>query len=276
MGNRGVRAQELSSSWSPTSEMARRRADILAVEQGLAQSRSRAQALILAGAVMYGPDRKVEKPGDLLDASAQLSLKGEPLPYVSRGGLKLAAAIAGFDVEVRERVCLDVGASTGGFSDCLLQHGARRVYAVDVGYGQLAWSLRQDPRVVVLERSNIRNLDPALIREACSLIVIDVSFISLRIVIPAALRFAAPAATLVALVKPQFEVGPKDVGKGGVVRDPALREQALARARQYCIHLGLIDITSMESPILGAQGNHEYLLYARRPSGVADAPPSGW
>ncbi len=245
--------------------MARKRADLLAVEQGLAPTRSRAQALILAGAVMSGPDRKVDKPGDLLDESVELALRGEPLPYVSRGGLKLAAALDAFGVDPRDRVAIDVGASTGGFTDCLLQRGARRVYAVDVGYGQLAWSLRQDPRVVVIERANIRTLDPALVPEPCSIAVIDASFISLEIVIPAALRFTAPGATLVALVKPQFEVGPERVGKGGIVRDPEARQGALEKVRALCLSLGLVDLASIDSPILGAKGNHEYLLGARRP-----------
>jgi 23S rRNA (cytidine1920-2'-O)/16S rRNA (cytidine1409-2'-O)-methyltransferase len=243
--------------------MPRQRADILVVEQGLAPTRSRAQALILAGTVLCGPDRKVEKPGDLLDASVELSLRGDPLPYVSRGGLKLAAALDAFGVDVRDRVALDVGASTGGFTDCLLQRGARKVYAVDVGYGQLAWSLRQDGRVVVIERANIRTLDPAAVPEPCGLIVIDVSFISLEIVIPAALRFAAPAATLVALVKPQFEVGPERVGKGGIVRDAAARAGALDKVRAACVAMGLGELASIDSPILGAKGNHEYLLRAR-------------
>lgn len=243
--------------------MARQRADVLLVEQGLAPTRSRAQALILAGAVMRGPDRKVDKPGELVDDSVELSLRGDPLPYVSRGGLKLAAALDAFGVDPAGRTCLDVGASTGGFTDCLLQRGARRVYAVDVGYGQLAWKLRQDPRVVVLERVNIRTLDPALVPEPCELVVIDASFISLCIVVPASLRFAAPGATLVALVKPQFEVGPKDVGKGGIVRDPAARERALMDVRDACAKLGLDGLESIDSPILGAKGNHEYLLRAR-------------
>jgi 23S rRNA (cytidine1920-2'-O)/16S rRNA (cytidine1409-2'-O)-methyltransferase len=239
---------------------------VLLVEQGLAPTRSRAQALILAGAVMRGPDRKVEKPGELVDDGVELSLRGEPLPYVSRGGLKLAAALDAFAVDPAGRTCLDVGASTGGFTDCLLQRGARRVYAVDVGYGQLAWKLRQDPRVVVLERANIRTLDPALVPEPCELVVIDASFISLAIVVPAALRFAGPGATLVALVKPQFEVGPRDVGKGGIVRDPAARERALAEVRATFASLGLEGLDSIDSPIQGAKGNHEFLLRGRVPA----------
>ena len=233
----------------------RRRADLLVVEQGLAPSRTRAQALILAGAVMSATDRKVDKAGDLLDDSVELFLRSEPLPYVSRGGLKLAAALQSFAVDPREHVCLDIGASTGGFTDCLLQHGARKVYGVDVGYGQLAWSLRQDPRVVVIERENIRTLANERIPEPCSLVVIDVSFISLKIVIPAGLRFATADATFVALVKPQFE---------GIVRDPEARQRALTDIEELCRGLSFADLRSMESPILGAKGNHEFLLHARR------------
>lgn len=244
--------------------MARQRADLLVVAQGLAPTRTRAQALIIAGAIMSGADRKVNKPGDLLDDAVELFLRGDPLPYVSRGGLKLAAALDAFAVVVNDSVCLDVGASTGGFTDCLLQHEARRVYAVDVGWGQLAWRLRQDPRVVVIERANIRTLAPTAIGEPCSLVVIDASFISLKIVIPAALRFAGTDATLVALVKPQFEVGPEAVGKGGIVRDEEARHGALADIRDFCQKSGFSDIRSIDSPILGAKGNHEFLLHARR------------
>lgn len=244
--------------------MARRRADLLAVEQGLAPTRSRAQALILAGAVLCGPDRTVAKPGDLLDEATVLSLRGEPLPYVSRGGLKLAAALQAFALDVRGQVALDVGASTGGFTDCLLQHGARRVYAVDVGYGQLAWSLRQDERVVVIERHNIRSLPPELVPEPCEIAVIDVSFISLKIVVPATLPFLTPAAMLVALVKPQFEVGPAEVGKGGIVRDAAARARALSEVMDACARAGFAELRSIDSPIRGAKGNQEFLLCGRR------------
>ncbi|MBN1960142.1 MAG: TlyA family RNA methyltransferase [Deltaproteobacteria bacterium] len=242
--------------------MARVRADHLVVDQGLAPTRTRAQALIIAGVVFSGPDRKVNKSSDMFDATTELFLQNNPLPYVSRGGLKLAAALDAFLVEVHDKVCLDVGASTGGFTDCLLQKGARRVYAVDVGWGQLDWKLRQDPRVVLLERSNIRTLANDAITEKCSLIVIDTSFISLKIVIPAAMRFAAANANLVALVKPQFEVGPKAVSKGGIVRDEMVRKLALEEIKVFCQNQNLNDIRSIDSPILGAKGNHEFLLYA--------------
>jgi 23S rRNA (cytidine1920-2'-O)/16S rRNA (cytidine1409-2'-O)-methyltransferase len=246
--------------------MARRRADVLAVEQGLAPTRNRAQALILAGALMAGPDRKVAKAGELLEETTELWLREEPLKYVSRGGLKLEAALERFRVDPKDLVCLDVGASTGGFTDCLLQRGARRVYALDVGYGQLAWSLRQDPRVVVLERTNVREL--AVLPEPCQLVVIDVSFISLKLVLPKVKALVAPGAQLCALVKPQFEVGRADVGKGGIVRDEAARARALAEVVSSCKELGMTELATMDSPIRGQKGNHEYLLAARFPSAM--------
>lgn len=244
---------------------------MLAVEQGLAETRSRAQAMILAGAVVVvttsataaTQERRVEKAGELLPADATLRLKGEPLPYVSRGGLKLAAALDHFAVQPAERTCLDIGASTGGFTDCLLQRGARRVYAVDVGYNQLAWQLRDDPRVVVIERENIRTLDAARVPEPVSLTVIDVSFISLALVIPHAVRFMAPGAELVALVKPQFEVGKGEVGKGGIVRDVSARTRALESVTRMISESGFRPTGTIDSPILGAKGNHEFLLHAR-------------
>lgn len=245
------------------SKAAPKRADILVVEQGLAPSRARAQALILAGAVVVmGEDRRVEKPGQLLGEATELRLKDQPIPYVSRGGLKLAAALQRYAIDVRGAVCLDVGASTGGFTDCLLQKGAARVYALDVGYNQLAWSIRQDPRVVVIERCNIRLADDSVIPERCDAIVIDVSFISLRLVLPKVLRFARPGSRLVALVKPQFEVGPQALGKHGVVRDEAARQGALDDMVAEARALGLADIVTMPSPIVGAKGNHEFLLSA--------------
>lgn len=241
----------------------RQRADHLVVEQGLATSRTKAQALILAGAVLTEEGKRIDKPGEMLGGDIKLRIKGEPLPFVSRGGLKLAAALDRFSLKVQDAVCLDVGASTGGFTDCLLQRGAQRVYAVDVGYGQLAWSLREDPRVVVLERVNIRELEPSQIPEPCVVLVIDVSFISLTLVLPAAQRFLAPGARLVALVKPQFEVGRERVGKGGIVRDESARRDALERVVQCASALGWEDVQTMDSPILGAKGNHEYLMTAR-------------
>ncbi len=242
--------------------MARRRADLLVVEQGLADSRTRAQALILAGAILAGEGERVDKAGQLLDETTQLRLRGQPLPYVSRGGLKLQAALDEFAIDPEGEVCLDVGASSGGFTDCLLQRGARRVYGVDVGYGQMAWKVRSDPRVVVIERCNMRTIAPEAIPEECGIVVLDVSFISLKLVVPKALSFAATGARVVALVKPQFEVGPALVGKGGVVRDPAAREDALGNITDAFSQWGGRIIGSIESPIRGAKGNVEFLLAA--------------
>ena len=240
----------------------RARADVLVVAQGLADSAARAQALILAGQVIGAGDRRIDKPGELLDTNSILRLKDAPHPYVSRGGLKLHAALEGFKINVRDVVCMDVGASTGGFTDCLLQHGARRVYAVDVGYGQLAWALRQDPRVVVCERANIRHLSRTVIAELCHVIVLDVSFMSLTLALPSAMPFAASQAVVVALVKPQFEVDKEQVGEGGIVRDAAAQQNALAAIEQTCTTLGLQNIRTMVSPVLGAKGNREFLLTA--------------
>lgn len=243
--------------------MSRRRADILVVEQGLAETRTRARALILAGSIIAEPTGRVDKPGTQLPEDTLLRLKDAPLPYVSRGGLKLEHALDAFAISPNSRVCLDVGASTGGFTDCLLQRGAERVYAVDVGYNQLAWKIRQDERVHVRERSHICKLSSAALPERVSLIVIDVSFISLRQVVPAAVGFAQPRADVVMLVKPQFEVGRDAVGKGGIVRDAAAREQALAQLQTTFRQMGLHDLRVTDSPIAGSKGNHEYLLAAK-------------
>ncbi len=242
--------------------MARQRADVLAVEQGLADSRSRAQALILAGAVLFGDGERVDKPGQQLDEHATLYLREQPLPYVSRGGLKLEAALRRLAVDPTGRVALDVGASTGGFTDCLLQHGAERVYALDVGHNQIAWKLRQDPRVVVIENCNARTIAPDRIPEPCGVIVIDVSFISLALVVAPVLAFAAPGAELVALVKPQFEAGRDRVGKGGIVRDEAVRRRTRDDVVALLESFGARDVRTMESPIRGAKGNVEYLVAA--------------
>ena len=248
----------------PSSKSSKLRADRLLVAQGLADTRTRAQALIVAGAVVaVGTDARIDKPGMMLSPATQLRLKEQPLPYVSRGGLKLSAALKHADVDVSGKVCLDVGSSTGGFTDCLLQAGAARVYAVDVGYNQLVWSLRQDPRVVVHERCNIRTAPASLIEEPCDVLVMDVSFISLRLVLPPALRYAKTDAVVVALVKPQFEVGLKDVGKGGIVKDPAAQHRALQDIVEVATALGINDVRTLPSPILGAKGNREFLLVGR-------------
>lgn len=243
--------------------MAKVRADHLLVSQGLAESRSRAQALILAGQVYMG-DRQVAKAGDLLPVDAVLTLKGRDHPWVSRGGLKLDHALQQFALPVQGKIVLDVGSSTGGFTDVALAYGAAKVYAVDVGHGQLAWKLREDPRVVVLERTNARYLSRAEVPDPIDLIVCDASFIGLETVLPAALALAAPAARLVALIKPQFEVGKGRVGKGGVVRDPILHAEVCERIRCWLETQGWMVLGLTESPILGPEGNKEFLIAAER------------
>jgi len=245
----------------------RKRADLLLVERGLAESRARAQALLLAGHVFSNTGR-VDKAGTLLPGDAPLEVRGRDHPWVSRGGLKLAHALAHFGIEVRGKVCLDVGASTGGFTDVLLSEGAARVYAVDVGHGQLAWKLRQDERVVVLERTNARNLTAAQVPEPIDLVVCDASFIGLEVVLPAPLALTRPGARLVALIKPQFEVGKGRVGKGGVVRDPALHGEVCERVRAWLEAWPGWRVLGIEpSPILGPEGNREFLIAARRDDG---------
>ncbi len=240
------------------------RVDVLLVDRGLVESRSRAQALIMAGAVYTGTER-ISKPGQTLPEDAPLEVKGRDHPWVSRGGLKLDHALKQFDVDLAGKVVLDVGASTGGFTDVALHRGAARVYAVDVGHGQLAWSLRQDPRVVVLEKTNARHLTATEIPEPVDAVVCDASFIGLRTVLPAPMALAAPGAVLIALIKPQFEVGKGQVGKGGVVRDPALHEEVCAGIREWLDNEpGWSVIGLTESPITGPEGNKEFLIAARR------------
>jgi len=243
---------------------ARQRVDTLLVERGLAETRSKAQALVMAGAVWSG-ERRLDKPGAMVAADLPIELRGRDHPWVSRGGVKLAHGLRHFAIDPADAVALDIGASTGGFTDVLLTGGARRVYAVDVGYGQLAPKLREDPRVVVLERLNARHLTRTQIPEPVDLIVCDASFIGLAVVLPAALALAAPGARLVALIKPQFEVGKGRVGKGGVVRDPALRRAACdAVAAWLGAQPGWTVDGVAESPITGPEGNVEFLLAAHR------------
>lgn len=243
------------------------RLDRLLVDRGLAPSRERAQRLILAGAVLVD-DRPADKPGTVVAADAALRLREEASPWVSRGGEKLVGALDAFGVDPSGLACLDVGASTGGFTDCLLQRGARHVTAVDVGYGQLAWSLRQDPRVTVLERTNARALRPEHIPEPPALVVVDVSFISLTLVLPAIAAVAAPGATVLALVKPQFEAGRGQVGKGGVVRDDAVRAAAVARVRDAAVDLGYAVRGEADSVLPGPKGNREVFLHLVRGAAV--------
>lgn len=238
------------------------RLDAALVERGLAPSRARAQALVLAGKVFSG-DRRLDKPGTTVEACQPLEVRGADHPWVSRGGLKLAHALDHFALDPRGRVCLDVGASTGGFTDVLLVRGAARVYAVDVGHGQLAWKLRQDPRVVVRERTNARFLSASEIPEPVAAIVCDASFIGLRTLLPAPLALAAPGAWLVALVKPQFEVGRGNVGKGGVVRDAGLHAAACRQIEDWlAARPGWRVLGVVPSPIEGPKGNREFLIAA--------------
>ncbi len=244
--------------------MTKQRADVALVERGLVESRARAQALILAGKVFSG-DKRVDKAGQPIAENTPLDVRGQDHPWVSRGGVKLAHGLAHFGLSPEGRVALDIGASTGGFTDVLLKHGATKVYAVDVGHGQLAWSLRNDPRVVVLERTNARYLTTETIAEPIGALVCDAAFIGLRTVLPACLALCPPGAWAVALIKPQFEAGPDQVGQGGVVRDPAVHDTVCATIRDWWAALPgwrVLDITL--SPITGPDGNREFLIAAVR------------
>ena len=242
----------------------RKRVDQLLVERGMVESRARAQALVMAGLVLSG-DKRVDKPGQQLAEDAPLELKGQTHPWVSRGGLKLVEALDRFDLDPTGCIAVDVGASTGGFTDVLLTRGAAKVYAVDVGHGQLAWKLRNDPRVVVMERTNARHLTRDQIPDAPGMVVCDASFIGLETVLPAALALAAPNAILAALIKPQFEVGKGRVGKGGVVREPELHQEVCDRIESWLNALpGWAVIGLCESPITGPEGNKEFLIVARK------------
>jgi 23S rRNA (cytidine1920-2'-O)/16S rRNA (cytidine1409-2'-O)-methyltransferase len=244
--------------------MSKRRLDVALVERGLVESRARAQALIIAGRVFSG-ERRLDKAGIAVADDQPLELRGQDHPWVSRGGLKLAHALDHFGLDPAGRVALDVGASTGGFTDVLLARGAARVYAVDVGHGQLAWKLRGDARVVVLERTNARFLGAAEVPEPVGAVVCDASFIGLETVLPAALALTKPGAWLVALIKPQFEVGAGRVGKGGVVRDPVLHEEVCARIAAWLgTRPGWTVLGVVESPITGPEGNREFLIAGRR------------
>lgn len=243
--------------------MTRLRADQLLVDRGLAESRAKAQALILAGLVFSG-ERKIDKAGQTLANDAPLEVRGKDHPWVSRGGVKLAHALDHFGWEVSGAVALDVGSSTGGFTDVLLERGAAKVFAVDVGTNQLAWKLRQDPRVVVREQTNARYLTDAIVTEPVDLITCDASFIGLAKVLDAALDFARPGGRLVALVKPQFEAERDEIGKGGVVRDPAVHARVCAAAAAWLTGRGWAVEGVTPSPITGPEGNVEFLLAARR------------
>jgi 23S rRNA (cytidine1920-2'-O)/16S rRNA (cytidine1409-2'-O)-methyltransferase len=243
--------------------MKKLRADQLLVTRGLAESRTRAQALIMAGAVFSG-EKKIAKPGDTLAEDAPLEVRGKDHPWVSRGGIKLDHALSHFGLDVTGAIALDVGSSTGGFTDVLLTRGAAKVYAVDVGTNQLAWKLRQDDRVVVHEQTNARTLDRSIIPEPVDIIVCDASFIGLAKVLEAPLKLARPGAKLVALIKPQFEAGREEVGKGGVVRDPVVHDRVCAQARAWVESQGWAVLGITPSPITGPEGNVEFLLGAQK------------
>ena len=228
-------------------------------EKGLTESREKAKAIILGGNVLVN-GLTVDKAGEMVKESASIEVL-KKLPYVSRGGIKLEEAIKNFNISVKDKTAMDVGASTGGFTDCLLQNGAGRVYAVDVGYGQFSWRLRNDPRVVLLEKTNIRYLEKSAVMDLIDIATIDVSFISLIKVIPNVLKFLSPGKEIIALIKPQFEAGRKDVGKGGVIRDETIRQEVIGKIRDGAVNMGLDVRGIIKSPITGPKGNIEYLIY---------------
>lgn len=241
----------------------KQRLDQALLQQGLVQSRRRGRALIMTGKVLVN-DQVRDKPGIAVSGDDRIVLKETDIPYASRGGLKLEKALQTYHINVNGLHCLDVGASTGGFTDCLLQHGADRVYAVDVGYGQLAWKLRQDPRVVVIERTNIRYMPADALPCSVDLVSIDVSFISLKIVVPVVLKFMKKDAVILALIKPQFEVGKGKVGKGGVVRDPNLHDTVITELTDFFSRIGLACRPVLPSPLTGPKGNREFIIFLER------------
>jgi len=240
--------------------MKKKRLDLMLVDKKMVKSRQRAQAIIMAGKVLIN-NNLVDKPGTFISEKDDIILKTDDLPYVSRGGFKLENALQSFNINAENLVCLDVGASTGGFTDCLLQNGAKKIFAIDVGYGQLAWKLRQDPRVVVIERTNIRHMPLDAIPQRIDLVTIDVSFISLRIVVPAVLKFMQKDAIIIALVKPQFEVGKERVGKGGIVRNSAFIDDVIDELVAFFSKIGLTCKPLIPSPIQGSKGNREFLIF---------------
>jgi 23S rRNA (cytidine1920-2'-O)/16S rRNA (cytidine1409-2'-O)-methyltransferase len=253
------------------------RLDDLLIERGLAESQKEARALILSGEVLVD-NRPVDKAGTPISAAAEVRIRGESNPYVSRGGLKLRGALDSFGISVAGLIALDIGASTGGFTDCLLQAGAAKVYAIDVGYGLLAWKLREDPRVVAIERTNIRHYNGAGITDGIDLAVFDASFISLRLIIPPVLRLIKEGALLIALIKPQFEVEKREVGNHGVIRDPALHQRVLAEIEAFCRSLGLSVLGSCESPLTGPAGNREFFICLKKlpDGGIGGAGAKEW
>ena len=258
------------------------RLDVMMVQRGLAPSREKAKAIIMAGEVLVDGQRE-DKPGTAFAETVEITVKGNPLPYVSRGGLKLEKAVSQFELNLEGRICMDVGSSTGGFTDCMLQNGAVKVYSVDVGHGQLAWKLRNDNRVVCMERTNIRYVTPENIQEPPSFVSIDVSFISLTKVLPAVRALMEEDGEIVCLIKPQFEAGREKVGKKGVVRDPAVHREVILRVASFAQSIGFALLHLEFSPVKGPEGNIEYLLHLQKMSEAGEtedtedtAPDSGW
>ena len=253
----------------------KKRIDVLLFERGLAPSREKARTLIMAGSV-YVNNQKFDKPGDTVSDDAEIEVRGSTLKYVSRGGLKLEKAMQLFPIDLNGKICMDIGASTGGFTDCMLQNGAQRVYSVDVGYGQLAWQLRQDPRVVNLERTNARYLTREQVPEEIDFFSVDVSFISLRIILPAVRPLLRDGGQAVCLIKPQFEAGREKVGKKGVVRDRAVHEEVVETICRFALENGYSVLGLTFSPVKGPEGNIEYLVYLEKsdaPVHTADCTP---
>jgi len=240
--------------------MPKERLDKLLVEKGLAETRTKAQAMIMAGQVLV-EEQRIDKPGQAINPEASIRIKGEPLRYVSRGGLKLEAALTAFGLDSTGKTCIDIRASTGGFTDCLLQHGASRVWALDVGHNQLAWRIRQDPRVRVIERRNARDLRPDQFEARFDLATADVSFISLTKILCPVASLLKPRADMIALVKPQFEVGRGEVGKGGIIKDAKKHLQVIEKVTTFARSIGFEVVGVVESPILGAEGNREFLIH---------------
>lgn len=245
------------------------RLDVLLLQRGLAPSREKAKAMIMEGNVFVCGQRE-DKAGSSFDVKSEIEVRGNTLKYVSRGGLKLEKAMQEFGINVQDKICMDIGASTGGFTDCMLQNGAKKVYAVDVGYGQFAWSLRQDERVVCMEKTNIRYVTPDDIEDVLDFASVDVSFISLEKVLPAARELLSPLGEMVCLIKPQFEAGREKVGKKGVVRDPAVHEEVITKVLSFARELGFGILNLEFSPIKGPEGNIEYLAHIRKGAGNED------
>lgn len=242
--------------------MAKERIDILLVEKNLVDSREKGKRLIMAG-IVYVEGQRIDKPGEKIDVNSKIEVRGNPIPFVSRGGLKLEKAIEYFDLNLKDKICIDIGASTGGFTDCMLQNGAQKVYAIDVGYGQFDWKLRQDERVVLKERTNIRYVNSSHIGETVDFISIDVSFISLKLVLPVAKNLLKGEGEIVALIKPQFEAGKEKVGKKGIVRDINVHKEVVLDIYNFCIELDLCVEDLTYSPIKGGTGNIEYLFHIK-------------